>query len=223
MTELIVALDVPTDDEAWNIISTLGGKQTYYKIGLELFSYPYVGALINDMRDMGLKIFLDLKLHDIPPTVEKTVRNICNHIQPDMLTIDIIDIESLLAAQSGRGVSNTKLIGVGPLTTQKIYKSALLEKYKIAKHISDGIVGSAAFCKELRESDDSYDREVIVVTPGVRLLSDNTGDHRIVSRPEDAVAAGVNYVVVGGPIINGVTNAHQRYLDDLVVDKQPEL
>jgi len=111
-----VAVDVPTDDAAYKLIDDLGDAVRFYKIGLQLFT-KYGIPLVEKVKATGARVFLDLKFHDIPNTVQHAVRSACE-IGVDMTTIHLCGGGRMIAAAvAGAGADPVLLLGVTVLTS----------------------------------------------------------------------------------------------------------
>lgn len=207
--QLIVALDVPTYEDASAIVSELGDAVSFYKIGLELL---FGGGLrlAQELRDAGKFVFLDMKLLDIGNTVEKAVRNIAR-LGVNYLTVHAIDGKTLRAAKEGRGTSDLKLLGVTVLTSltpddlaeQGISESPeelVLRRARMAHAIGiDGVVASGLEARAIR---DAIGSDFAIITPGIRPAGSAANDQARAMTPRDAILAGANRIVVGRPILN---------------------
>jgi len=204
---LIVALDVPTRDEALALVETLGDTVSFYKIGLELL---FTGGLeiANDLKQRGKRVFLDMKLLDIANTVESAVAQIAA-LNLDFLTIHGTDTKTMTAAVKGRGAADLKILAVTVLTNlepkdlaeQHITTSPadlVLHRARLAKAAGcNGVIASGQEAGRLRAAlGDGF----LIVTPGIRLPSDSADDQARVTTPEVAIAAGADHIVVGRPI-----------------------
>jgi orotidine-5'-phosphate decarboxylase len=204
---LIVALDMPTIEEAQRLVARLGHDVTFYKIGLELI---FSGGLelARALKAEGKRIFLDMKLLDIGNTVERAVAN-ATELGVDFLTVHGHDLKTLHAAVAGRGRSHLKLLAVTVLTNltaddlkQQGSSSSpadlVLARARLARQSGfDGVVGSGQEAARIREAVGSG---FLIITPGIRLTGSATDDQERVTTPEHAIAAGADYIVVGRPI-----------------------
>lgn len=203
---LIVALDLPAIDEAERIVEKLGERVTFYKIGLEL---AYAGGLDLARRliDEGKKIFLDLKLHDIPNTVERAAAQI-GRLGPTFLTIHAFP-PTMRAARAGLIDSPTRLLAVTVLTSfdaadlveagYGLSLEALVERRSLQARAAgiDGLVLSAAEASRIRAL---VGLQMLLVTPGIRPQGGEAGDQKRVLTAAEARRAGADYLVVGRPI-----------------------
>jgi orotidine-5'-phosphate decarboxylase len=209
---LIVALDQPDLDAALGHVDRLGDSVAWYKIGLQLFCASGRGA-VEALATRAKHVFLDLKLHDIPATVEKAVRAL-DGLPVSLLTVHAAGGPEMLraAAAAARGLgSRPRVVGVTMLTsldgselpTLWNPKTALQEKVLglAATCAEAGLDGVVASPQELRPLRLAHEPPFVLVTPGIRGPNDPAGDQkRTLSLPE-AVAQGADYVVVGRPIL----------------------
>lgn len=207
---VIVALDFADDFECIEFLSQFP-KDTdlFVKIGLEMFcqfGYPFVRSL----RNRGYKIFLDLKLHDIPNTVRRTCEMIAKW-DVQMLTVHGSGgSEMIAAAKKGLEGSNTNLLAVTQLTS--LGQSELSEELMIPQksqdyvtHLAklafdngaDGVISSALEVPMIKEvTDEGF----LCVTPGIRPKTAQVGDQKRVATPKEARELGSDAIVVGRPI-----------------------
>ncbi|WP_125767791.1 orotidine-5'-phosphate decarboxylase [Companilactobacillus furfuricola] len=207
---VIVALDFADDFECIQFLSQFP-KDTdlFLKIGLEMFcqfGYPFVRSL----RNRGYKIFLDLKLHDIPNTVRRTCEMIAKW-DVQMLTVHASGgSEMIAAAKQGLASSNTKLLAVTQLTSlgQSELKDELqipLRSQDYVTHLAklafdngaDGVISSALEVPMIKEVTSP---DFLCVTPGIRPKSAQIGDQKRVATPSQARELGSDAIVVGRPI-----------------------
>lgn len=204
---LIVALDMPTAEEARRLVSTLGDTVSFYKVGLELL---FAGGLdlARDLRRQGKRVFLDMKLLDIGNTVERAVAN-ATELDITFLTVHGHDSKTLKAAVSGRGDSRVKLLAVTVLTNLSADDLAeqgsnftpadlVLKRAQLAYATGfDGVIASGQEAARIRAATGP---NFLIVTPGIRLPGSTTDDQERVMTPDHAISAGANHVVVGRPI-----------------------
>jgi orotidine-5'-phosphate decarboxylase len=206
--KIIVALDLPSVDEARKLISVLGDDVSWYKIGLQLFSLGGP-AFLQEVKKSGAKIFLDLKFHDIPNTVRSAVESSCT-LGADMLTIHLCGgTEMCQAAVEGRGTSSTVLLGVTVLTSQTeatlfeigIHRSLTQQVLSLATLAkATGVTGLIASPLELEPLRNKFGKDLVIVTPGVRPTWSTAGDQKRFTTPADALKLGADYLVIGRPI-----------------------
>ncbi len=205
---LIVALDVPTPEEANALIAKIGEHAGVYKIGLELL-FAGGAELARRLSDQGQKVFVDAKLLDIPNTVERATANIAA-LGAAFLTVHGHDIKTMEAAMKGRGgSSDLKLLAVTVLTS--LDKSDLeqqgsamtpaelvLHRAQLRREAGfDGVIASGHEAVSIREATGD---DFLIVTPGIRPAGADAGDQARVMTPARAIQAGADYLVVGRPI-----------------------
>ena len=217
-SELIVALDVSRTAEALAVIGTLPAEVGWDKIGLELFCAEGP-AIIQSVRSRNKSVFLDLKLHDIPRTVERAVKAAAQH-GVEMLTIHSCGGRAMLraavdAARSS-GAKPPKLIAVTALTSldQKdlndlgVARSPAQQVLALADlALSCGVDGLVSSPQEVEVLRGRFGPRPIMVTPGIRLPGEDAGDQKRVATPSAAVKAGASFLVVGRPILEAADPA----------------
>jgi orotidine-5'-phosphate decarboxylase len=203
---LIVALDFADPREAAEMIVRLGPGIGFFKIGMEL-AYGGGLELAKTLIQQGKQVFLDLKLHDIPNTVTRATRQVA-HLGVRFLTIHAYP-QTIAAAKAGAADSNLQILAVTVLTSyddrdlaEAGYGLTLRDLVALragqAKEIGiDGLVLSA---EEVASARQALGPEMILVTPGIRPAGAARGDQKRVKTPQEAIAAGADYLVVGRPI-----------------------
>lgn len=204
---LIVALDMPSVEEARQLVSKLDDTVSFYKVGLELL---FAGGLdlARDLRRRGKRVFLDMKLLDIGNTVERAVAN-ATELDITFLTVHGHDLKTLRAAVAGRASGKVKLLAVTVLTnlTEEDLRQQgstlspadlVLRRAELAHAAGfDGVIASGQEAARIRAATGP---DFLIVTPGIRLTGSATDDQERVMTPEHAIAAGANHIVVGRPI-----------------------
>lgn len=204
---LILALDVPTADQARAIVEETAGVVGVYKIGLELI---YAGGLelAQDLVDAGLKVFLDAKLLDIDNTVAGAVRSIVEtgvqyatlHAYP----------KAMAAAAEARGDADLALLAVTVLTSmdeQDVidagyeYDPHTLVLRRAEQALAAGMGGIVCSASEARAVRGIVGPRLAIVTPGIRPSGSDAGDQKRVVTPADAIRNGSSHLVVGRPIV----------------------
>jgi len=205
---LAFALDVPSWDEAAPLVDVLHGTLGVFKVGLQLFTAAGPNA-VKQLRAGGSKVFLDLKLHDIPATVQHATEAALK-LDVNYLTLHVSAGSEALrgAAKVARG-SGMQLLGVTVLTS--LDELALAEiglrgpapdaVVRLARVAVDaglsGLVCSPIECELIRaELGD----DLLLVTPGIRPSGSSEGDQKRLATPTRAIAAGADLLVVGRPI-----------------------
>ncbi len=213
MAELIAALDVQTRKEAEDKIAAIGDAVGFYKIGMELFTAEGPDV-VRAVKGLGKKVFLDLKFHDIPRTVERAVRS-AGKLGVDLLTIHASGGRAMIRAAAGAaaefGASAPRILAVTVLTS---LDESDLRDIGVAMRTPADQVRAAAFLAVASGADGLVcsPREVgalsaalrsgtLFVTPGVRPAGAAVGDQKRVATPADAVRDGATHLVVGRPIL----------------------
>lgn len=203
---LIVALDVPNVRDAERLADRLAELRPVFKIGHQL---AYTGglALAERLIRAGAEVFLDLKLHDIPRTVEEGVRSLAG-FGATFLTIHAYP-QTMRAAVAGRGTSDLKLLGVTVLTSMDEadaraagYASSVADLVEARAKDGDaaGIDGLVCSPMEVASLRRLVSRERDLVVPGTRPAGADAGDQKRVRTPAQAMADGADYLVLGRPI-----------------------
>ncbi len=208
--DVIIACDFKNKEDLYTFLKPFEGMNPYLKIGMEIF-YKEGPELVKDLHKKGFRIFLDLKLHDIPNTVESAMRNLGD------LGVEITNVHAaggikmMEAARRGldstENGKNTKLIAVTQLTSisQEILENELLIKEQLPEVVKtyalnakkaglDGVVCSALEAPIIKELG------LISVTPGIRFSDNSTDDQKRVATPALAKENGSTYIVVGRSI-----------------------
>ena len=208
---LILALDVETRESALQMLDRLGNSIAWVKVGLQLFT-AYGPALVREIAERGYKIFLDLKLHDIPNTVAKAVQSIAN-LPVALLTLHAFGgAEMLEWANKARAdyTPDLKLLAVTVLTSMDAPQLRSLnvnaEPEAQVRHLAGlsldaGIQGLVCSPLELPVLRAQFGSDPIIVTPGIRPKGSDSDEQKRIMTPHDAAAAGASYIVVGRPIL----------------------
>lgn len=214
--KLIVALDLPTTEQAIEMVDTLGDLVQCYKVGMEAF-YGMGHAVLAQIAGRGKKTFLDLKLHDIPTTVSRTVTTLCQ-FSPAFLTLHAAGgsamlkaaIEAANAWSAKTGRERPKLLAITVLTSlgeqdwaeigypSPIRESVLRMAVMCKEEGMDGVVASPREAGAIRALCGP---DFLIVTPGIRLHSEETEDQIRTATPAQALKYGANHLVVGRPIL----------------------
>lgn len=207
-TQLIVALDVDTWDEARAHVSALGDTVTWYKVGKQLFT-RHGPDMVKALKDRGKMVFLDLKFHDIPNTVAQAVRAAAA-IGADMTNVHACGGPTMLsAAAEAAASSRVTLLAVTVLTSLNAEELAavglapdpqaqVLRLARLAQQAGvPGVVCSALEIEPLRRACGP---DFLLVVPGIRPAGADPGDQKRVMTPAAAAAAGADFIVVGRPI-----------------------
>lgn len=210
--DVIVACDFNSKMEVLNFLSLFEGESIFVKIGMELF-YSEGPEIIKEIKIRGHKVFLDLKLHDIPNTVMKTMKVLAN-LDIDMCNVHasgtIAMMEAAIKGLTKKDGTRPILIAVTQLTStsqERMQHDLLIEKPidEVVLHYAknaktaglDGVVCSPLEAKKVHDLCGS---EFLTITPGVRFADGESGDQVRVMTPEQAKLIGSDYIVVGRPI-----------------------
>jgi orotidine-5'-phosphate decarboxylase len=213
MAELIVALDVDNRREAEDKIKLIGDSVGFYKIGLELFTAEGPDV-VKAVKDLGKKVFLDLKFHDIPRTVERAVRS-GGKLGVDLMTIHSVGGKAMIKAAADAadefGEAGPRILAVTVLTS---LDQADLEDVGISGRtpadqvaamarfaVENGAHGLVCSPKEVGQLSRSLKEGTLFITPGVRPAGAAVGDQKRVATPADAVRDGATHLVVGRPVL----------------------
>ena len=229
-SKLILALDVPTFEEARGIVETLGDTVEIYKVGFQLFT-AYGPFIVRYLQAQGKKVFIDLKFHDIPNTVASGVASavglsvpVNSALDKDgkktakfapilMMTVHTQGGAEMMkaAADMARkraeelGVEKPLIVGVTVLTSDAgggNVSALVLERAKLAKEAGlDGVVASAQEAAMLRRE---LGKAFVIVTPGIRPAEAEAGDQKRVETPASAIKSGSSFLVVGRPIVKSM-------------------
>lgn len=220
--EVIIALDFPNQHRTFDFLDRLEAKEVFVKVGMELY-YREGNEILKKIKDRGHKIFLDLKLHDIPNTVGKAMKSLSAQ------DVDIVNvhaaggIDMMRAAVEGLGSRNNrrpKLIAVTILTSldeKRISQELLIDKkledtvlhyaQNAKKAGLDGVVCSALESMKIIEA---CGENFLTVTPGIRLEGDEKADQNRVVTPARAREAGSAHIVVGRSVTEA-SNPKEAY------------
>lgn len=203
---LILALDVPSADDADRLLDRVQSQVRFVKVGLELFTAAGPD-LVRRLRSRGLRVFLDLKFLDIEETVRRATERVAA-MGVEFLTVHA-NRKALLAAVAGRDRSGLKLLAVTVLTNfddndlrdmgiQRTVADLVTARASLAAEVGcDGVVASGEEPAAIRQKVGS---RLVIVTPGVRQLGTGPHDHARVTTPTHAIASGADYLVVGRPV-----------------------
>ena len=213
---LIAALDFPTVEAAKKAVEEIGDAVAYYKVGMELY-YAAGNDMIRFLKEHDKKVFLDLKLQDIPNTVASALK-VEARLRVDMINVHAVGGKKMMEAAAKAvketaeelGVERPKLIAVTILTSMDEeqfadlnYKNTIPEQVvalaKLAKAAGlDGVVASPKEAAAIREACGP---DFLIVTPGVRPAGSALDDQSRVTTPAQAFANGSTHIVVGRPIM----------------------
>ena len=214
MRDVIIACDFKNREDTMNFLKKFEGLNPYVKIGMELF-YGEGPDIVREIKKMGYRVVLDLKLHDIPNTVKKAMANLAR-LGVDMTNVHAAGtIEMMKAAKEGliegaEGREVPMLIAVTQLTStsEERMQKDLLIPHKIedvvAKYAQNakeaGLDGVVCSPLEAEIVKNACGKEFKTVTPGIRYADGDKGDQARVTTPRKAREIGTDYIVVGRPI-----------------------
>jgi orotidine-5'-phosphate decarboxylase len=222
--KIIVALDVPTKREALELVEKLRDQISFFKIGLQLYTAEGP-EIVRAVSSDGSKVWLDLKLHDIPNTVARTVESaICLGVR--MFTIHLSGGSEMVRAAISARTNNMLLLGVTVLTSsteQTLCEIGISDKVadqvlRLAKlGVEAGIDGVVASSHEIKTLRREFGDRIKIVVPGIRPCWAVAGDQKRVMTPGEAFQAGADYLVIGRPIIAhpNPREAAGRILDEI--------
>jgi len=228
---LIVALDVPDERSCERVLSALKGTVGFIKIGLELFT-GCGPRIVEKALEGGLKVFLDLKFHDIPNTAARAVQNVAG------LGVSIINVHCLGGIEMMRAArealektcaiqARPLLVGVTVLTSHS--EETFSKDLAVAGSLADsvkrlallaqraGLDGVVASPKEIGLIKEACGKDFRVITPGVRPAWAGANDQKRVMTPKEAIQAGADLIVVGRPIVaaENPREAAKRILEEM--------
>ena len=209
MAEIIVALDFASADDAMSMVDLLGAEADFYKVGLEL--YTRAGPeIVRSLKQTGRRVFLDLKLHDIPNTIVGGVRAAAD-LGVELLTVHCSGGRAMLEAAGEAAAGRLEIMGVTLLTslaTEDIEAvwgrsgvdmgDEVLRLGALAREA--GLSGVVASGSEVARLKSELGPDFKVVTPGIRPAGSDVADQARVVTPAAAVASGSDYLVVGRPV-----------------------
>ena len=237
--DVIIACDFGTAEETLAFLEKFGDRRPFVKIGMELF-YAEGPAIVKCLKERGHKIFLDLKVHDIPNTVRRTMA-VLSRLDVDIVNVHAAGSRKMMqAAYEGLntasmtmgcdfpGASRPLIVAVTQLTSTD--QVTLEEELMIEAPIKDvcmhyalnakmanldGVVCSAHEVEKIHAvCGDSF----LTITPGIRLEGDERGDQQRVMTPAQARLAGSDYIVVGRPItkVDNPVGAYDRFVKEFL-------
>lgn len=209
--EVVIALDFPTMGEVLGFLDLFKGKSLFVKIGMELF-YQNGPILLEKIKALGHKIFLDLKLHDIPNTVYSATKGLLRY-KIDILTVHASGGSNMMAAAKRAVIeegADTKIIAITQLTStseiqmQREQNIATTIEESVSRYAmlakNSGIDGVVCSVWETNKVKRDNGGEFIVVNPGIRFFNDDNNDQKRVADPKEAKNNGADIIVVGRSI-----------------------
>lgn len=228
--DVIIACDFASAQQTFEFLDKFTGKKPFVKIGMELF-YAEGPSIVREIKKRGHKIFLDLKLHDIPNTVKKSMAVLSN------LDVDICNLHAggTIAMMQAALEGLTRKDGTRPLliavtqltsTSQEAMETDLLIKEpidKVVMHYAEnakkaGLDGVVCSPLEAGKVHEICGKDFLTVTPGVRFADGDVGDQKRVMTPAQAKEIGSDYIVVGRPITasQDPVKAYERCIKEFV-------
>lgn len=209
-SQVIIALDFPEVNQAESFLQRWHEQEKpFIKVGYQLF-YQVGSEWVARRKEEGYKIFLDLKLHDIPQTVANAV-NVLVKLDVDLLTLHAAGgTEMIKAAADQAAGSNTKLLAVTQLTSTD--QTMLNEELQIVGSVADSVIhlsqlahhagADGVICSghEVKQIKQATSSTFLAVTPGIRPAGSKANDQKRIVTPAKAVSAGADFLVVGRPI-----------------------
>ena len=209
--QLILALDLETREEALAMLNCLGDSIEWVKIGLQMFT-AHGPEFVGEIAGRGYKVFLDLKLHDIPNTVSKTVESIAK-LPVELLTLHASGGSEMLEWANQTRADHAPELNLLAVTVLTSMNDTQLHSLNVRKtteehvlHLADmslksGIQGLVCSSLELKTLRDHFGPEPIIVTPGIRPAGSIKDEQKRIMTPTAAAVAGSNFIVVGRPIL----------------------
>lgn len=204
---LIVALDVPTDRQALELVDRLDGSIVFFKVGLELFSSGSGLRLIDQLINRDFKVFADFKFFDIPNTVQRAVQNLNGrgisfltvHAQQQTMkaAVEAAEDISILAVTVLTSIDDKELMATGHKMN-----AADLVRMRSVHALEAGCAGVVSSPKEANLIRETTSNDFLIVSPGIREDNTPTNDQQRTMNISQACKAGVNFFVVGRPICN---------------------
>ena len=228
--DVIIACDFSSKEETLAFLDKFQGRKPYVKIGMELF-YAAGPDIVREIKARGHKIFLDLKLHDIPNTVKKAM-SVLSNLDVDMTNLHaagtIRMMEAALEGLTRPDGTRPLLIAVTQLTStdqESMEKDLWIEKPidQVVMHYAEnakvaGLDGVVCSPLEAEKVHNTCGKSFITVTPGVRFADGDKGDQKRVMTPAEAKRIGSDYIVVGRPVTQAPdpVAAYERCVSEFV-------
>src|SRR6266404_8466972 len=205
--KIIVALDVATKAQALALVEQLRDKISFFKIGLQLYTAEGP-EIVRAVLATGAKVFLDLKLHDIPNTVARAVES-ANNLGAQLLTIHLSGGSEMMRAAIGAKKGNTSILGVTVLTSSTdgtlreigIDDKADDQVLRLTKlGVENGIDGVVASPHEIKKLRAAFGDKIIIAVQGIRPTWAKADDQKRFMTPREGLEAGATYIGIGRPI-----------------------
>jgi orotidine-5'-phosphate decarboxylase len=222
--KIIVALDVATKEKALELVEELRDEISFFKVGLQLYTAEGP-EIVRAVLATGSKVWLDLKLHDIPNTVARAVES-ASHLGVQMLTIHLSGGSEMIRAATGARTNDIMILGVTVLTSAT---EQTLREIGIADTVADqvlrlarlgtqaGIDGVVASPHEIKALRDEFGDKIKIAVQGIRPSRAEPGDQKRFMTPREALEAGADYIGIGRPITahRNPQEAAAKILDEL--------
>jgi orotidine-5'-phosphate decarboxylase len=204
---IIVALDVATSEKALELVEQLRDQISFFKIGLQLYTAEGPG-MVRAVLSTGARVWLDLKLYDIPNTVARAVES-ASALGAQMLTIHLSGGSEMIRAATAARPKSVLLLGVTVLTSateQTLREIGITSKVdqqvlRLAKlGVESGIDGVVASPHEIKMLRSEFGDRIKIAVPGIRPAWSVAGDQKRVMTPRAALEAGADYLVIGRPV-----------------------
>lgn len=228
--DVIVACDFSSAEKVYDFLDKFKGRKLFVKIGMELF-YAEGPQIVREIKKRGHKIFLDLKLHDIPNTVKKAM-SVLSGLDVDITNLHaagtVSMMEAALEGLTREDGSRPLLIAVTQLTStdqERMERDLLIKEPidKVVMHYANnakiaGLDGVVCSPLEAGKVHEVCGKEFLTITPGVRFADGDVGDQKRVMTPAEAKKIGSDYIVVGRPITAAEDSvaAYERCLAEFV-------
>ena len=228
--DVIIACDFPGKEQVLGFLDLFRGRKPYVKIGMELY-YSAGPDIVREIKGRGHSIFLDLKLHDIPNTVKRSM-SVLKDLDVDMCNLHAsggsVMMEAALEGLTREDGTRPLLIAVTQLTStsEEMLHDELLIKGDMPEVVmsyalnakSSGLDGVVCSPLEAAKVHKTCGSDFITVTPGVRFADGEVGDQKRVMTPSQAKEAGSDYIVVGRPVTaaDDPVSAYMRCMDEFI-------
>jgi orotidine-5'-phosphate decarboxylase len=222
--KIIVALDLPTEEKALGLVEQLRDQISFFKVGLQLYTAEGP-EIVRDVLSTGAKVWLDIKLHDIPNTVARAVES-ASHLGVHMLTIHLSGGSEMIRAATTARANNILLLGVTVLTSAT---EQTLREIGIADKVDDQVLrlarlgveanidGLVASPHEIRTLRGEFGDKIKIAVQGIRPTWAEPDDQKRFMTPREAIEAGADYIGIGRPITahRNPREAVAKILDEL--------
>lgn len=201
---LVIAVDLSERDEILRLVENLRGTVGVFKIGLQAF-IANGPSIVREVVSSGERVFLDLKIHDIPNTAKHAVAE-ASALGASIATVHAAGGEAMLRACAHDtllvlGVTVLTSLDAAELERIGLQGSPVENAVRLARLVKDsGLRGVVASPLEIRSIREACGADFVILTPGIRPAGSDAGDQRRTMTPREAVAAGADYIVVGRPI-----------------------